>query len=591
MKPDFLVKTRRQAIARARRKFSLKDYSGALVEWDELLVRNDDDPLAWLGRFDCLMKLDRKAEMLEIGDKVCALFPESEAAHNNYACLLLEKREFDKACDHFDTALALAPEKTMYYFNAGLAYRGAGKLNQAAVCFEHVLVHEPGHERAIEFLSQIYIQFGMVAKATALSMRLRMLRPGYTLPLQRRLYAMMNDPEIGEDELNLELSVLRSALVNRPPTPQKTGGRPLRIGWILCAYSIGFLRYAMSVLQKQTKRANVTLVAFCNQPMLPLDDIEPFFDQLHRTPLATTDALAKLFRENPVDVLVDTAGQVPNNLVQHFAKRLAPLQVSWPFYHTQLEMILMDHALVDSAMMPDTPAKSRTPDANQVSLGDRVVSVGDTRFFYDSGNIADPGTTSSPAGDNGYITFGIVADPVRISQASVNAWARIMKKVPKSRITFYHRTFPALIAEQHLIERCEMAGLRADRVGFVPMSGEFNQRLDPYTEIDILLSPWPVTDDMTLIDAMLVGCPVVAMVQGVRGASRAGSILAGTGQQQFLAADQERYIAMGIDLARDIDQLANYRKKLPAAVAGSAICDHERAAGQWIDAIRKLAQE
>jgi len=58
MKPNYLFKTRRQAVARARKKYSIKDYEGSIAEWDELLERNEEDALAWLGRFDCLLKLE-----------------------------------------------------------------------------------------------------------------------------------------------------------------------------------------------------------------------------------------------------------------------------------------------------------------------------------------------------------------------------------------------------------------------------------------------------------------------------------------------------------------------------------------------------
>jgi len=62
--------------------------------------------------------------------------------------LLLETRQYEKACRFFDAALEIAPERNMYNFNAGLAYRGAGKLNEAATCFERTLDKEPNHQRA-----------------------------------------------------------------------------------------------------------------------------------------------------------------------------------------------------------------------------------------------------------------------------------------------------------------------------------------------------------------------------------------------------------------------------------------------------------
>jgi len=589
MKPNFLVKTRRQAIARARRKFGLKDFSGALGEWDELLKRNADDPLAWLGRFDCLMKLDRKEEMLAIGDRVCELFPESEAAHNNYACLLLERREFDKACRYFDTALALAPARTMYYYNAGLAYRGAGKLNQAAVCFEQVLIKEPQHERALEFLSQIYLQFGMADKTIALSMRLRMLRPGYTLPLQRRLYCMVNDSAISEDELNLELSLLRSALV----APDKSAGTRsrgmLRIAWIVCPYSIGFLRYVLPVLKRVRDESAITLVGICNQPLLDLDGLDSCFDEFHRTDSASTAAMAELFNDHSVDVLVDTSAQVPNNLLQHFAGRLAPLQISWPFYHSQLEMVLMDQALVDASLMPSATSSGKAAGIERtVTLADRLVGVDGSQFFYDPATLPTCDDAGSPSRLRGYVTFGVIADPIRINRASVNAWAQILRQVPDSRLAFHHPNFPALIAENHLVELCGEAGLTSDRIEFEPASSDFERRHEKFSRFDILLSPFPVTDDMGLVDALLSGCPVVTLVRGVRGATRAKSILVAAGQPQFIAYDLDEYVAKAIALASHPEELDAQRIPLSNDVRGSAICNADQLGKDWFAKVRQI---
>ena len=561
----------------------MKDFEGALAEWDELIERNEEDSLAWLGRFDCLFKLERKEEMLQIGEKVCEYFPESEAAHNNFACLLLEKNEFEKAARYFDTALALAPEKTMYYFNAGLANRGAGRLNQAAVCFEHVLAEEPEHQRALEFLSQIYLEFGLHQKVIDLSMRLRLLRPGYTLPLQRRLYCMMNDPAIDEQEISVELALLRSVLVNRPSSEQNSS--QTRIAWIVCPYSLRFLHYVMPALRRLKPEGAFQLIGICANPSIKSDEYEALFDETYRLPSTSPKLMQELLSAHPIDVLIDTMGQVPNNLVQLYSVRLAPLQISWPFYHVPLEMILMDYALVDEGIRPEDKDTKAAP-AGTLQPSDKLVYMESGQFFYELDDEAP--LTPSPVVKNNYVTFGVCADPIKINPQSVACWAQILKKVPDAKLKFFHSVFPALICEQHLVALFIAQDIEEERIEFQRADESHERRFEPYSEIDVLLSPFPVTDDLHLIDALWMGCPVIALEQGVRGASRAGSVLASANQTKFLLRNEGDYVNFAAELAGDNDALIEHRNTLREEIRQSPLTDVEDSVSEWYSKIKTL---
>ena len=584
MKPNYLFKTRRQAIARARRKYGLKDFDGAIAEWDELLERNEEDALALLGRFDCLLKMEQKEEVLRIGDRVCELWPQSEAAHNNYACLLLENRQYEQACKHFDVALTLAPERNMYYFNAGLAYRGAHKLNQAADCFEQVLIREPEHERALEFLSQIYLEFGLRDKVIDLSMRLRMLRPGYALPLQRRVYCMMNDPEIAEQELNLDISLLRSVLVNRPAFVKKDG--PLTIGWMVCQYSLPFLRYVMPAFVKYRDSSKYRLVAYTNYPMIQAADIESLFDEVHTVSSANVNAMRTLVSEHPADVLVDTVGQMPNNFAQLYSARLAPLQISWPFFQSHAELVLMDAALVDDVIHQKQPAGTSTAIEGKVDLSTKLVHLDTPQYCYDPDEAA--AETSLPAATNGYVTFGVCADPIKINQQCIAAWAAIMNGTDGSKIALYHHLYPAPVCEQFLLAAFSQHGVDAERITFVTAPDKHEQRLAPYNNIDVLLSPFPLTDDMVLVDAMWMGVPALTMARDMRSIARARSIMTAALQTENLLQNTEDYIARGISLANDKAQLQNTRQTLRADLRNTSLLQAEQFVTRWLSKVESL---
>ena len=571
MKPNYLFKTRRQAIARARRKYSIKDFTGAIAEWEELLERNEEDALAWLGRFDCLLKLERKEEMLQIGDRVCELWPQSEAAHNNYACILLEARQYQKACQHFDTALAIAPERNMYYFNAGLAYKGAGKLNEAAICFEHVLEQEPEHQRALEFLSQLYLDFGLGDKLIDLSMRLRMLRPGYTFPLQRRLFAMMNNPDIPEQEIGREVALMRSALVSRPDSGAPN--RPIKVAWLLCPYSLRYLRYVLPAMKRHRPDGAFEFVALVNNPLLPIEECGSIFDRVYSTDSATLEAFRELLKQHPVDVLIDSAGQMPNNFLQFYSARIAPLQISWPFFQSKSELALMDQAFVDEHI--HLVIKNQTPSTqkNVINLSERLTHLPTGQHFYDGDESME--IASPPVDQNGFVTFGVVADPIQINQASANAISAIVKGVSGSKLKVFHPRLPSTLIQRHLGGLLEASGLASDRVSFEPRSGQFDERYDCFNQMDVLLSPFPMTDDLALADAMWMGVPAVAMAISTIGQCRAASILSGADMTENLTVNVDDYIDRGIELGMSKTALQEARQSLRTRLKRSPITQVE----------------
>ncbi len=584
MKPNYLFKTRRQAVARARKKYSVKDYVGSIAEWDELLERNEEDALAWLGRFDCLLKLERKQEMLEIGDKVCELWPKSEAAHNNYACLLLETRQYEKASRYFDAALEIAPERNMYYFNAGLAYRGAGKLKQAVASFEHVLDNEPGHQRALEFLSQLYVDYGLGDELIDLSMRLRLLRPGYTYPLQRRLFAMMNDADISEQEIDREIALMRSALINRSDKGVKEG--VTRIAWIVCPFSLPFLKYVLPAFRRFRAQSEFEFIGFCNNPMIDPDEYTSLFDEVHQTDSAAPKGSLALFNKNPVDVLIDSAGQVPNNLMQLYRTRLAPLQISWPFFHSNTELALMDQAFVDKQIQPLTKRKSETNNDNKVDLSERLIHLSSGQYFYDGDN--DAKLTAAPVEKGQAVTYGVVANPMQINEASVRAFAEILNQVPNAQLKIFHSLLPSTLIEERLNHLLEAAGVKNDRVSYQARSSRFEDRYQCYSEIDVLLSPFPLTDDMALADAMWMGVSPVAMANRIIGNSRAGSILTAAGMSENLSDNVQSYISIAAALGNDTHSLVTSRAGMRERLKNSSLTQVEEFVTGFLSTLKSL---
>ena len=595
MKPDYLLKTRRQAIARARRKHGLKDYEGALAEWNELLDRNANDSLAMLGRFDCLLKIGDKDTIMEIGDQVCEVNPDSQAAQNNFACLLLERGEYQRAISYFNKVIALDDSRVMYFFNAGLAYRGANQLNEAAVCFERVLTFEPEHQRAIEFLSQIYQAYGLRDSVIDLSMRLRMLRPGYTLPLQRRMYCLHTNASIDDSERVTDTLILRNALPPRSGGSKESGA--LRIGWMVCPFSLPLLKYMLPLLAAHAEVRSVVLVGYVNEVLLNEENVDDLFDEVHSTQSSAPDSMHQLIDNNPVDVLIDSVGQMPNNFMSIYTKRLASLQLSWPVSQSLVDLVLMDYSLVDEVVFP-----SKSTKANQMNRQQTYNDVGQTTsldiedkiFRLDAGLFAyDPPQSNVqlsplPALKNGFVSFGVHTDLMNINAECVRIWSELLGQTRDARLVIFNQYFPSPIAETALSSLFAANNVDLKRIVFKNDPADFSLRFEKYSEIDIVLNSSPVGESLSLADALWMGCPTLHLESPAHISRLSKSVLESANCSKWSFGSEQEFINEAVDLCKDVDVLADLRSNLRSEVSNSPICNVKSWVKEFTEKIETL---
>src|SRR5438105_4568020 len=80
---------------------------------------------------------------------------------------------------------------------------------------------------------------------------------------------------------------------------------------------------------------------------------------------------------------------------------------------------------------------------------------------------------------------------------------------------------------------------------------------------DIVLDTFPAAGLASTCDALSVGLPVVTLA-GATHAGRLGmDILAAIGREELIAANQDDYIRIAVELARDRQRLSRYRESLP----------------------------
>src|SRR5678815_3179084 len=92
----------------------------------------------------------------------------------------------------------------------------------------------------------------------------------------------------------------------------------------------------------------------------------------------------------------------------------------------------------------------------------------------------------------------------------IDAWARIMHAVPRSRLMLNNRPFQEAEFRALFIARLAAHGIDPDRLDLVFTTPQ-SRTWDAYGDIDIALDPFPHNAGTTTIEALWLGVPVVSL--------------------------------------------------------------------------------
>jgi predicted O-linked N-acetylglucosamine transferase (SPINDLY family) len=271
------------------------------------------------------------------------------------------------------------------------------------------------------------------------------------------------------------------------------------------------------------------------------------------------EQVANQIREDQVDILMDLTLHTAHNRLLVFARKPAPVQVTYLAYCGSSGMSTMDYRLSDPHLDPlDTDLSCYT---------EATLRLPRTYWCYLAGPSPTPCLT--PAIGNGFVTFGCLNNFAKVSIAALDLWARILLAVPGSRMIIHASPGQYLI---DVTERFARVGVEKSRVHFVGRQ-LWSEYAQTYSQIDIALDPFPYGGGITTCDALWMGVPVVTL-SGNTAVGRGGrSILSNIGLPELIAFTPDQYVQIAIDLARDCDRMDGYRQGMRARMLGSPLLD------------------
>ncbi|MBL8991142.1 MAG: hypothetical protein JNJ48_06130, partial [Phycisphaerae bacterium] len=201
-----------------------------------------------------------------------------------------------------------------------------------------------------------------------------------------------------------------------------------------------------------------------------------------------------------------------------------------------------------------------------------------------------PPVEAGPAERTGQVRFGSFNNVAKLSDATLDAWGRVLRETPSSALVLKSRWIDDPMVSRRVVSRLEARGVERSRIVVLPYAGSTRAHLEQYREIDVALDSWPYNGTTTTCEALLMGVPVVALA-GAAHAGRVGvSLLHAAGRPQWVAADRDAYVRTAAELAARPPTLAQ-RLALRDGLKASPLCDGKAYAAVFWRALRRAASE
>jgi protein O-GlcNAc transferase len=531
--------------------------------------------------------LRRLPEARRAAEAAMALFPDRPEPQTQLGVAAVSAGEPAAARDILEAVVARHPHDAPALYNLARLLDDQGEMAAALALYRRARIADPAFEPAAFNAGDLELRTGDVAAAIACFDASLAQYPADPAALSARLMAAQFEPGVTAQSLKTlhALWQERIGAALRPASAARTdknAERRLRVGLVsadLHEHPVGYFLIRAVEANDPTEIEYVVYAGSARD-----DAIARRFRQAvpkWRDIAGWSDAkLADEVRRDRIDILIDLAGHTRDSRLTTFARRPAPIQLSWAGYVGTTGLAAMDGLIADRFHVPAEDA---------VHYVERIVRMPDGYVSYDPPATA-PDVTPLPAGADGPLTFASFHKPTKINRDVVRVWARLLYAEPGSRVLFAYAGYEMAEVQARIAGWFAVEGIGAERLvfeGALPQA----ELLARYGQTDLALDSFPYSGGLTTLEALWMGVPVVTLPGRSFAGRHSLSHLSVTGLTGTIAADADDYVAVVQRLGADRAGLAALRAGLRARLAASPLCDGPRFARHLHAALRGLWRE
>lgn len=527
--------------------------------------------------------------------------PNYAEAYSNLSAALKDQGKLHEAMAAALRATELKPDHAQAHHNLGYLYNLAGEFDSAIAEYRIALHLEPGLAETHNTLGNSLKNTGRIDEAIACYQRATSLAPTQSHLGQNLIFSLYFVPDV--DPTRIRQATLdwnerfAGSLASeiRPHTNPVDPDRRLKIGYVspdlVATHPVG--RFLLPVLEQHD---HSQFEVFCySGGRRKASELEPFralSDTLRDLALVSDHRAAEQIRHDGIDILIDLSMHTANSRLLVFARKPAPLQVTWLAYPGSTGLTTIDYRITDPYLDPpglgeehyseeslrlphcwycyrppaDELARVRAPASASLPEGRPLNDFG--KRVAAEGHIEELARVRARA-TSGAITFGCLNNFSKVNFAVLACWSAVLRQTRGSRLLLYAPTGSARQMVQSAFFQAGVDPSRVRFVGYMPMADYFAL----YQQIDIALDPFPFAGGTTSCDALWMGVPLVTLSGHIAAGRATGMLLSNLGLAELIADSPHGYVRIAKELANDLPRLTELRASLRERMAASPLMD------------------
>lgn len=542
-------------------------FSEALAA-SETAMRSDPKDIEILNNHaNLLASLGRLGEAETYCRRAIDLDPSAATPLDTLGVILFSAKRYDEAESFFRKALEIKPDFANSLSNLALILRTTRRLAEAESLTRKAISLNPRLARTYSNLGLILNDAGRYAEATESNRNALTLDPSLVETHSNLLFGLSNDDNISAEDLFKE-HLLFAEQFEKPLrhvwpvfANQKSLDRQLNIGFVSGDFnSHAVANFIEPILSNLAKQRSLNLFAFYNDS---LEDhitirLKKHFYDWHSVFSLNNDELTALIRAKEIDILIDLSGHTAKHRLLTFARKPAPLQITWMGYPGTTGLAAIDYYFTDAFFLPDNSFDSL--------FTEKLIRLPASAPFLPYS--PSPFVTPSAALRNNYLTFGSFNRIGKITPVVVSVWAQLLNEVSDSKLVL--GGMPSETEFDVLRSRFEEHGVARDRLHYFPRAA-MEGYLTKLATIDLCLDTFPYNGGTTTLHSAWMGVPTLTMA-GDAVATRTGAcIMSHLGLQRMIAHDAEEFVKEGVYWSKHMDELAAIRMSLRNRLQDSTI--------------------
>ena len=324
----------------------------------------------------------------------------------------------------------------------------------------------------------------------------------------------------------------------------------IRIGFVSGDFKLHPVFFWVNSLLKYFPKEGFEIHCYVNNEKNPFSEsFHPLCHSLtYISRLRDEDLAEKIFNDK-IHVLIDLSGHTAFNRLKTFARKPAPIQMTWLGQAGTTGLKEIDYIVADNFIIRKEDERFYTEKICYFPFASPY-PANDYQNLY---------VNRSLARDNGKIILGSFNNGPKLNSRVLETWAEILKLVPETQILISNFLLTIPEYPLRLLDSFKKLGVDESRIEFELPESKISHLLR-FNKIDIALDPFPFNGGTTTHETLMMSVPLVA-IEGDRWASRmSAAVLKQSGLAELIVKNREDYINKIVNLAKSPQEIVSYKQ-------------------------------